>query len=82
MTKTGMAKECGDGRGQEHTAGLVAAAAMLLLVAESWLRGQFGWPAKNSFLLDFAALAAVFWTISELLMIWLRCRLRKVIADA
>ena len=53
---------------------IVIAATMLLWMGAQWLGGQLGLPARYAFLFDFAALAALFWSLYVALQIWRKRR--------
>ncbi|OSP54502.1 DUF5337 domain-containing protein [Pseudoruegeria sp. SK021] len=59
---------------QARTVALVIAGAMLLWLAAQFLGQHFDWPARYAFLFDFAALAAMFWSLVVTWQIWRKRR--------
>ena len=59
---------------QGRTAALVIAATMVLWIAAQWIGGALGLPARYVFLFDFAALAALFWSLVVGVQIWRKRR--------
>lgn len=53
-----------------RTAALVIAGSVTLWVLAQWLGPQLGVPARFAFLVDFAALAALFWALVVTYQIW------------
>jgi hypothetical protein len=51
-------------------AGLVIAGSVTLWLAAQWLGPQLGLPLRWAFLVDFAALAALFWALVVTYQIW------------
>jgi hypothetical protein len=51
-------------------AGLVIAGSVTLWLLAQWLGPQFGLPLRWAFLVDFAALAALFWALVVTYQIW------------
>lgn len=48
---------------QARLVALVIAGTMILWLGAQWLGGALDWPARYAFLFDFAALAALFWSL-------------------
>ena len=48
---------------QARIVALVIAGTMILWLGAQWLGGALAWPARYAFLFDFAALAALFWSL-------------------
>jgi hypothetical protein len=55
---------------QGRIAALVVAGTMVVWLAAQWLGGRIGLDARYVFLLDFAALAALFWAFVVALRLW------------
>lgn len=53
-----------------QTVGLVIAGTMLVWLAANWLGPQLGLPGRFALLIDFAALAALFWAMVVIYQIW------------
>jgi hypothetical protein len=53
-----------------RTAGLVIAITVTIWVAAQWVGPQLGLPLRFAFLVDFAALAALFWALVVTYQIW------------
>jgi len=57
-------------RKQARIASIVIAVTMLLWMLGSWIGGQLGLQPRYAFLLDMAALAALFWALVVLVRVW------------
>ncbi len=53
-----------------RTAGLVIALTVTIWVLAQWVGPAFGVPLRWAFLVDFAALAALFWALVVTYQIW------------
>ncbi len=62
-------------RNQARAAAVVVVAAFMLWMGFSWLGGELGLPVRYAFLVDFAALAAFFWSFVVLVRVWRKSRL-------
>lgn len=64
-------KKANDPRaGQARLVALVIAGTMLVWMGGQWIGGKMGWDVRYAFLLDFAALAGLFWALVVTLQIW------------
>jgi hypothetical protein len=59
---------------QGRTVALVIAGTILLWMLMQYLGATLGWEARYVFLFDFAALAALFWSLVVVWQIWKKTR--------
>jgi Family of unknown function (DUF5337) len=57
-------------RGQVRLATFVIVVTMPLWMALSWAGGALGWPVRYAFLIDFAALGALAFSLIVLFRVW------------
>lgn len=53
-----------------RVAGLVIAGSVTIWIVAQWLGPELGVPVRYAFLVDFAALAALFWALVVTYQIW------------
>lgn len=62
---------------QARSASIVILVVMVGWMILSWAGGWFGWPVRFAFLADFAAMAALIWSLVVLVQVWRKQRHRN-----